>query len=137
MTDDERSEIVYGQLAECPIDATVNKEVVRFARKPAVSEFPFRARVDGCGVVVHKHMDIECLRCGKNIETVRRTVIDEHANCIEVWTMAFCLECNVWLTCKYRFYPKENRFLKFANGGWVEWKQPTLVEKLLKMIGLA
>lgn len=118
-----------------------NKELVTFLKIKCVDSFPYRTKIDGIDVSFDHHLGLSCDDCSRNELCLYRTVVKDFASCMEVWTIAYCIDCRKWIGGRIRFYPRDERYMIMVGGVWKEhvddvpwWKM--IVNKVKFMVGV-
>jgi len=132
------SEEFHDQLMET-LEKTenANKEFVKFMKIKGVKSFPYRTTIDGFEIGFDTHLKVTCSDCDNNKELcLKRTVVKDFASCMEVWTLGYCVNCYKWVSGRSRFYPRENRYMIFVNGAWINGENRlSLWDKICAFLG--
>jgi hypothetical protein len=67
-------------------------------------------------------MIAHCLNCGLPTHNLRGTITEFNKNCLIVDFAIYCSFCSTISPFLMRWYPKDNRVMKFIEGEWFEGK---------------
>lgn len=75
-------------------------------------------RVDKFDYTIEQ-IDINCPECQSKLTNLRGRVY-ESIECVETDIVGLCLECQLVVGHRSRFYPATGRYLMYGNNGWKE-----------------